>query len=221
MKRLVSLLGDQDKTLFALEPNASVMDADIAPLGDVYRTDVIALALHRMTISSVIPPAVVGTYEVPSLAGLDTAGITKEARLGALDAMLLLYIEQSMPLSELAEHESNTTLAEAVCSRLREMELYRRHMPLIPIVSSKTLAEAAWPITFAWRDHIRDQAEYEQAEVCASVLSMRLQNLSLLHRWQKKGRTRLKRSWSFFEISLARWHDSKRRQAMVYRTLLR
>ena len=140
------------------------MDADIAPLGDVYRTDVIALALHRMTISSVIPPAVVGTYEVPSLAGLDTAGITKEARLGALDAMLLLYIEQSMPLSELAEHESNTTLAEAVCNRLREMELYRRHMPLIPIVSSKTLAEAAWPITFAWRDHIRDQAEYEQAE---------------------------------------------------------
>ena len=158
------IVGDQDKTLFALEPNASVMDADIAPLGDVYRTDVIALALHRMTISSVIPPAVVGTYEVPSLAGLDTAGITKEARLGALDAMLLLYIEQSMPLSELAEHESNTTLAEAVCSRLREMELYRRHMPLIPIVSSKTLAEAAWPITFAWRDHIRDQAEYEQAE---------------------------------------------------------
>lgn len=158
------IVGDQDKTMLALEPNASAIQADIAPLGDVYRTDIIALALHRMTISSVIPASAVGTYEVPSLAGLDQAGITKEAQLGALDAMLLLHIEQGMSLSELADHESNEELAEAVCNRLRDTELYRRCMPIIPIVSSKTLAEAAWPITFAWRDHIRDQAEYEQAE---------------------------------------------------------
>lgn len=171
------VLGTEDKTAIALE-GPRVPGADVAPLGDVYRSDVIALALHRMGASPVVPASAAARYDVPDLPGIGFAGITREARLGGADAMLLLAVEEGMSLTEVAEREGNPRLATAVLGRLRDLELARRHAPLVPIVSGMTLAEVGWPVRAAWRDHVRDQAEYDRADEAHERLARMAQDMA-------------------------------------------
>lgn len=149
-----------DKTEWALEGDlARAAAGSLAPVGDVYRSDLIALALARNTVSPVIPAACLARYRVPDVAGIGFAGITRESRVSAVDAVLLLTVEQGVPVGEVASGQAHAQLAEGVCDRLRSPVSAARDMPACPTVSGRTLSEDAWPLGFAWRDHPRDTEE--------------------------------------------------------------
>ncbi len=149
-----------DKTALALEADtAHAGEAILAPFADVYRTDLEALARYRNTISPVIPKDALARFRVPELPGITYAGTTEEARLNAVDAILLLHIERGLGVSTIAQQHAFAELTASVLNRLQECERYRRALPAAPVVSDRTLAERSWPLGLAWHDHARDVEE--------------------------------------------------------------
>ena len=145
-------LGSVDKTALALEPAASRASfGSYAPLGDVYRTDLIALLPARQGVSPVFPDGVHSRYRVPDLATIGFAGITSESRVNAVDAMLLLSVEQGMPLDDVVLREGHATLVEEVVSRLRACARDRLSLPEVAVVSQHPIADLAWPVDLAWQ----------------------------------------------------------------------
>ena len=151
----------QDKTGFALEARSGAVPyAVLAPFGDVYRTDLLALLRHRNTVSPVIPAPALRRLHVPDIADGGAARESgrynsDESFLNAVDAVLLLHIERTLGLSGIAAQQGTPALVESVLSTLASQVMYRRAMPSIPVVSDRTLAEHDWPIGLAWKDKLR------------------------------------------------------------------
>ena len=153
-------LGISDKTSMACEWTLAVCSASaIEPVGDVYRSDVLALALERNKQSPVIPDGIIDNYDLPAGLGLEELGTSDELRLSQLDAILYLHVERGMGISRIADEGFDEALVERVLHRVDECGVWRRRVGLVPFVSQRSLASRAWPSACGWHDHPRDDDE--------------------------------------------------------------
>jgi NAD+ synthase (glutamine-hydrolysing) len=150
------VLSDLDKTAAAVRGRIPSLAADFAPLADVYRSDVAALARQRNTISPVIPAECLRRLCVPTDLGLDEMSDTDEGRLSELDAILLLHVEQGLGLSAITVERDHGPVVSRILDRVQACEPARRQTPPFPVVSERTFDERAWPLTLEWHDRPRD-----------------------------------------------------------------
>ncbi|MBM6775299.1 nitrilase-related carbon-nitrogen hydrolase [Olsenella profusa] len=152
-------LGSLDKTGRALEPAPPVSAARLQPLGDVYRSDVAALARLRNTISPVMPTLASLELPVPEVVGLDELS-GAEARVEFCDLVLSGYLEWDLSVSDIAAERGHDGLVAAVVSSLRAHEPARAGQTAGSItLSSRTLEEARGPLGLAWDDRVRPASE--------------------------------------------------------------
>ncbi|MBQ6395877.1 MAG: hypothetical protein IJH87_06010 [Atopobiaceae bacterium] len=150
----------QDKTALALEPARTALPGCVfAPFGDVYRTDLLALARHRNTVSPVIPVPLLSRFRVPSLDGMDASRTSDENLVNEMDAVLLLHIERSLGITAISQQLS-TPLVASVIDELGRQGIARETMPFFPVMSDRTLHERDWPLGSAWKDRPREGAVY-------------------------------------------------------------
>lgn len=153
-------LSSVDKTALALEDlSSSVRATSLAPFGDVYRSDVIELARLRNTISPVIPTASRDAFRVPDVAGVGSVSPSRAQQVEFVDYVLASHIEWERCLTDVVEAQGHGDVALAVFERYEANELSRRLAPPTLLVSSRSLADAAKPLGFAWRDRRREKSE--------------------------------------------------------------
>lgn len=159
-------LSNIDKTSLALDDlTHGVAVAAFAPLGDVYRTDVLWLARMRNTISPVIAPSLMVAYACPDLPGLADVGQTDEARLEFVDSVLESYVDWGRSVTEITAYVGRPDVALAIADRLRGRELGRALRMGSPAVLSRVpLTDAPSSLASPWRDRPRSQEELDEAE---------------------------------------------------------
>ena len=166
-------LGSDDKTALALDGRARASAARLQPIGDLYRSDVVALAHLRNTISPVIPAdAAVPRPELP-LSGLERSHPTPEARLGFVDLVLSSYVEWELPVSDIVSERGHEEVVNAIVGRLRDLDSARVTRGLVLELSSKTLAEARSPRGLAWRDRARADDERAMGRAAEALERLR------------------------------------------------
>lgn len=118
-----------------------------APLGDVYKTDVFALARYRnRALGEVIPQAIID--KAPSAELYD--GQRDDDRLppyDLLDPLLAAHVEGGMDRGELISAGFGTELVDRVLPMVSRFEFKRRQEPLSPQISPFSFSERAWPVT--------------------------------------------------------------------------
>jgi NAD+ synthase (glutamine-hydrolysing) len=136
----------------------------IAPLGNVYKTDVYGLARWRNEKSLVIPSVIL--EKAPSAELYD--GQKDQDTLPPyelLDRILRLHIEDGLGVDQILEYaahepdgeELTTELVEQVLATVRGAEYKRRQEPLAPSLGCLDMGlDRAWPLTNGFRDHHRD-----------------------------------------------------------------
>lgn len=124
-----------------------------APIGQLYKTQVYALARWRAEQGPSIPW---GSIEKPPSAEL-YPGATDQDRLPPyelLDEVLLRHVEFGQGAETLVEAGFDRELVLQVLSAVRKNEFKRRIEPIGPHVSGTSFTEGrAWPITNGWREH--------------------------------------------------------------------
>ena len=164
------VLSAADKTALALDPAAHVSAADLAPLGDVYRTDVLALMHRRAAVSSAIPATAHARLGLPSaLADMPGGG---EELLSRVDACLLMYVERRLSLGQVVEEQGDEELARRVLELLDAGERQRRSVSCYPMVSERALFERRIPLGSAWSDRIREGSEPAEGSLVALITAM-------------------------------------------------
>lgn len=154
------VLSSADKTHGALEAEPIRCEsAGLAPLGDVYRTDVIRIARLRNTISPVIPPESLQMYEVPCVDGLIELERSPETRLSRIDVILATHIEWGRSLSDVVARHGHEDVCRRILSKLVARQGARTMLPPCIVISSCTLREAEVPLGMAWDDRVRSEAE--------------------------------------------------------------
>ena len=154
------VLSSADKTACAVELDRVRCDsASLAPLGDVYRTDVMRLGRLRNTISPVIASESLRAYDVPAVEGIEEAGPTAEARLERIDVTLATYLEWGCSISDVVSRQGNRLLSEHIINTLHNNRVARATLAPCIVVSSCTLHEADAPFGMAWRDRVRSEDE--------------------------------------------------------------
>lgn len=158
------VLSHVDKTQLAIGSCHSFSaPASWAPFGDVYRTDICALARWRNKLSELFVPDVLGRLCVPTDLGLDPSKMTAEYALATIDAVLLEYLERKDIAHHIAAGQpvslceaGSETFVRALMQRLHDNAEYRRFAPNFPVISRCSLDEAATPITSAWVDGVKE-----------------------------------------------------------------
>ena len=149
-------LGARDKTGRALEEPPGVDASCLCPLGDLYRSDLLALAHLRNTMSPVIPALALASVEVPEVEGLSDELGGAEARLGFIDLVLSSYLEWELPLSDIVSERGRAELVTAIISQLRACgDAPRQFGAPSLMMSSRTLGEGMAPFGLAWVDRAR------------------------------------------------------------------
>ena len=128
----------------------------LAPLGDVYRIDVLDVARLRNTISAVLPALEIGPSDVPDV-GIDIPSWGCEQLLERMDSVLAAHVEGEQSLSEVIEAAGDERLVEEVLGALREREAHRIAFPPCLMMTTRTLRDSRMPLCFAWRDHARGE----------------------------------------------------------------
>ena len=147
-----------DKTFLALEAEPSTCNAAaLAPLGDVYRSDVIELAHLRNTISPILEAASIASYDVPLVEGLDEVESTPEGKLRRIDVVLATHIEWERSLTDVAARQGCEEICTNIVRSLARREFARLALPPCIAVSSRTVREARVPLGVAWHDHVREE----------------------------------------------------------------
>ncbi|MBM6817110.1 hypothetical protein H6A23_08055 [Olsenella uli] len=164
-------LGCADKTALALDGSARSSAARLQPLGDLYRSDVVALTHLRNTISPVIPAEASIPGPELDLGALERSHPTPEARLSFVDLVLSSYVEWELPVSDIVAERGHEEVVMAIVGRLRGLDSARVPRGLVLELSSKTLAEARAPRGLAWRDRVRAEDE-RAASRAAEALEM-------------------------------------------------
>lgn len=151
--RNLLVVAPSDKTALALEETgACVSVPSFAPLGDVFRSDVIALARWRNSNSPIFSEAVLGrTWPTPQLAPLSGAP-SREFAINTIDAALLFYFQRNAGFDELVSLGQGQEFVQVLLERLRATRVARRGAPAFPVMSAQSLDEAAAPLTDVWRD---------------------------------------------------------------------
>ncbi|WP_346696450.1 nitrilase-related carbon-nitrogen hydrolase [Thermophilibacter mediterraneus] len=164
-------LGSSDKTGLALGPVRPLSAARVSPLADLYRSDVVALAHLRNTISPAIPAAAFSSLGVPEVPGLESMP-SDEVRLEFVDLVLSSYLEWELPVSDIVAERGREEAVCAIVGRLRALEPVRARPGLAISVTSKTLVEATGPLGLAWADRVRADEERSRVEEAARALSV-------------------------------------------------
>ncbi len=149
-----------DKTGFCLENRAGVLSVGgLAPLADVYRSDVLALARMRNTISPVISPASIRAWSVPPIEGISQRYLTPESALEFVDYVLSGRLEWGRTYTQIVEEDCGDELAGRVLECLRIRRMARLAAPRTLIVSSRSLMESPQSFGLRWHDSLRDRSD--------------------------------------------------------------
>ena len=153
------ILVTDDKTSLALEPDKHEVRCvrSYAPFGDVYKSDVLAMASKM----SVIDKSILDRFDIPEVEGFPSTS-DKTDLISQIDAILYLHIEQDEGVTSIATKQKNEVLTSSVIGKMRAGDYARRFMPIMPIVSSRTLAECEYPIGIAWSDRTRDDFDADE-----------------------------------------------------------
>lgn len=123
-----------------------------APLGELYKTQVYALARWRKEQGASIPQECIDKAPSAEL----YPGAKDEDRLppyDALDAILQAHVEQGKGLEELIAAGFDAELCSSVLKAVKSAEYKRRMEPVAPRVAGASFGiDRAWPITNAWTD---------------------------------------------------------------------
>lgn len=152
-------LSSLDKTAMALELDGRAFASGLAPLGDVYRTDVISLAHMRNTVSPVIPTACRDAWDVPGVEGIEACAPTPETQLSLIDYVLASHVEWELPVTEIVDARGHADVVLSIIRRLSATANLRRQAPPALVMSSKTLEEVARPLGLVWEDRVREKGE--------------------------------------------------------------
>ncbi len=162
-----------DKTGFCLDNRAGALSVGgLAPFGDVYRSDVVALARLRNTISPVIGPFSMRAWRVPAVEGIERRYLTAESQLEFIDYVLSGRIEWGRSYTQLVEEDRGGELAERVLELLRIRRLARLSAPRVLIVSSQTLMEHPQPLGVRWHDTVRDHDAQDWRQIAEYLQSL-------------------------------------------------
>ena len=163
-------LGSEDKTGLALDGAVRASAAQVSPLADLYRSDVVALAHLRNTISPAIPAEAFSALGVPSVPGLESLS-SDEVRLEFIDLVLSSYVEWELPISDIVAERGRPEATEAIIARMRSSEGRGQAVGLPIALTSKTLPEARAPRGLAWADRVRADEERIRVEEAVEALA--------------------------------------------------
>ena len=163
-------LGSEDKTGLALDSAVRASAAQVSPLADLYRSDVVALAHLRNTISPAIPAEAFSALGVPSVPGLESLS-SDEVRLEFIDLVLSSYVEWELPISDIVAERGRPEATEAIIARMRSSEGRGQAGGLPIALTSKTLPEARAPRGLAWADRVRADEERIRVEEAIEALA--------------------------------------------------
>jgi NAD+ synthase len=109
------------------------MASAVAPIGDLYKTEVRSLAKHLGVPSSIL--------EKPPTADL-WEGQSDEAELGLtydeLDRILVEVVDKRIPLDEMSERGFDPSQVERVMHMIRSTQ-FKRRSPIIPKISTRSV----------------------------------------------------------------------------------
>ncbi|MBI4468940.1 MAG: NAD+ synthase [Acidobacteria bacterium] len=109
------------------------MASAVAPIGDLYKTEVRSLAKHLGVPSSIL--------EKPPTADL-WEGQSDEAELGLtydeLDRILVEVVDKRIPLDEMSERGFDPSQVERVMNMIRSTQ-FKRRSPIIPKISTRSV----------------------------------------------------------------------------------
>ena len=155
-----------DKTALALEEREGTLRlASLLPLGDVYRSDVLELALYRNTVSPVIPAHSFRAYTVPEVDGLAELALLPEMCVKYCDDVLLDIVEWERNLTEVCIRTGDEAVTCRIVSRFRDLEPQRRMEAPVLRLSSRSLSDARMPLNNAWRPRFwsgEERVDYER-----------------------------------------------------------
>ena len=163
-------LGSEDKTGLALDGAVRASAAQVSPLADLYRSDVVALAHLRNTISPAIPSEAFSALGAPSVPGLEALS-SDEVRLEFIDLVLSSYVEWELPISDIVAERGRPEATEAIIARMRSSEGRGQAGGLPIALTSKTLSEARAPRGLAWADRVRADEERIRVEEAVEALA--------------------------------------------------
>lgn len=163
-------LGSEDKTGLALDGAVRASAAQVSPLADLYRSDVVALAHLRNTISPAIPAEAFSALGVPPVPGLESLS-SDEVRLEFIDLVLSSYVEWELPISDIVAERGRPEATEAIIARMRSSEGRGQAGGLPIALTSKTLPEARAPRGLAWADRVRADEERIRVEEAIEALA--------------------------------------------------
>lgn len=167
------VVGSSDKTSLALGSAPSRDLGCVLPFGDLYRSDVLALARLRNTVSPVIPAAARSSWPLEDVASLAGRG-SADRRLEQVDFVISSFVEWELPLSDIASDCENEELARAVVALVRSSLSSLPGRLLAPTLSSKTLDEARGPFGFSWKDRVRAKGERIDRDAMAAEIAQAL-----------------------------------------------
>ena len=164
------VLGSSDKTSLALGSAPARDLGCVLPFGDLYRSDVLALARLRNTVSPIIPAAARSSWPLEDVASLAGRG-SADRRLEQVDFVISSFVEWELPLSDIVSDCENEELARAIVALVRSSLSSLPGRLLAPTLSSKTLDEARGPFGLSWRDRIRAKDERIDREAMAAEIA--------------------------------------------------
>ena len=150
------VLSPLDKTALALGAwRGGISAAQLCPLGDVYRSDVLDMAHVRNTISPLFRKVSLSEADALSLIFPDgtVRVLTSEADITHVDEALLGYVEYDQSLATLVGNGTlDRELVDAVLRAERSAELSRRAAPPVLAMSTHVLDDARFPLGMHWHD---------------------------------------------------------------------
>lgn len=159
------------KTDYAIAADAlcTRAQARIAPFGDIYLTELEFIARARNRASAAVPTKLVTLNAVedsmrrivedavescgadPVLAGR-MASVLGALEPSQIDLALEAHVDRNLPFEETPLYGRAPEATATLFMLVRRGEAARRRLPMAPIVSARSFAERAWPMTIAWSD---------------------------------------------------------------------
>ena len=162
-----------DKTGYCLDNRAGVLSVGgLAPLGDVYRSDVVALARLRNTISPVIGAASMRAWAPPRIEGIAKRYLTAESQLEFIDYVLSGKLEWGRTYTQIVEEDRGGELAEHILEIMRIRRMARLAAPRVIIVSSQSLMESPQAFGMRWHDRVRSKDDQDWQQISEFLQSM-------------------------------------------------